>query len=154
MLASSFLFCCMVVLQEPTLESQFAMAKQCKSAARGTRGEARIVALKKSAAAFRRVLDSWPNAGPVQVESAFRCAEIYRTLGDAGGARGAFEERLGRAKGTSFGPRALLELGHLLRRQNQWGQAMVRYEEVFEWPGVFLRQENDAREWLVGPGFQ
>ena len=49
MLASSFLFCCMVVLQEPTLESQFAMAKQCKSAARGTRGEARIVALKKSA---------------------------------------------------------------------------------------------------------
>lgn len=148
MLASAILFCYMAVFQEPSLESQFALAKQCKSAVRGTRGEARIVALKKSAVAFRQVLNFWPGIGPVQAESAFRCAEIYRTLGDAGRARGAFEECLDCAKGTSFGPRALLELGHLLRRQNQWGKAMVRYKEVFDWPNVFLRQENDAREWL------
>ena len=134
--------------KELSLEVQMAKAKQCKKESRGLSGEARFEAMKKTIVAYRAVAIHWPGVGPIRAEAAFRRGEIHRTLGDRGAARGAFEEALDAGGKTPFGPRALLEIGHLHRRALEIGLAVRYYRQALNFRGVFLRQKNDAREWL------
>ena len=137
------------VPRQATPSLQLQHARQVKSAARGTRGAARIEALDRAVAAYAAVTEYWPEPGPVAAEAAFRRGEIQRSLGREGPARASFLEVLDLGPGTAFHPRALLELGHLRRRAGEYGQALERYRQVLEIQGVPLRYANDSREWTA-----
>ncbi len=129
---------------------QLAVAKKIKNAVRGKKGEERFRQLRQAAQAFARVARDWPHNKGVVAEACFRRGEILRSLGEAGAARGAFEDVLEVAPShNDFGVRALLELGHLCRRAQQHKDAVAFYQRARDCKGVSLRYQNDGREWIA-----
>ena len=131
-----------------TAESALAEAKAVKFAARGTKGEARLAALKKACRAFESVAEEWPQEGKITAEAAFRAAEIHRTMGNPGLARGQFEVSFDAGRGTLFAPRALIEVAHLERRAKKLEKALAMYERASTLEETPQRYQNDCREWI------
>ncbi|TAH36812.1 MAG: hypothetical protein EYC70_07435 [Planctomycetota bacterium] len=150
---ASFVLCTLAALQagevpkQPTAAAQLNYAKKVKSESRGTEGAERVAALQRALEAYAAVPRYWPDGGTLLAEAAFRRGEIHRGLGQAGAARGAFQEALDHGQGTDFVPRALLEIGHLHRREREMDAAVQAYQRVQALPGVNLRYLNDSREW-------
>ncbi|MDA0668220.1 MAG: hypothetical protein O3A50_10660 [Planctomycetota bacterium] len=138
------------VQKAESVEAQMEVAKQRKSEAQGLKGIARIEQLKAAAHAFQAVARFWPKEKEVVAEACFRRGEMLRSLGEAGAARGAFEEaaEAGRA-GNDFTARAYLELGHLCRRAFEHEDALVFYRKARDCKKVSLRYNNDGREWIT-----
>lgn len=138
------------VAQAESAEAQMAMAKRIKTEARGTRGELRMQRLKNAALAFVAVAHYWPEQESLVVEAHFRRAEILRSLGEGGAARGAFEDAVQASEeGNDYGVRALLEIGHLCRRAKRHVDAIRHYRRARDSQKASLRFQNDGREWLA-----
>ncbi|HJM39333.1 MAG TPA: tetratricopeptide repeat protein [Planctomycetota bacterium] len=131
----------------PTAEEQLLQAKKVKAEARGTKGEARVVALNKACEAYGAVLEYWPEAGLITAEAAFRQGEIHRGLGRPGPAKGAFESAVDQGASSGWEARGLLEIGHIHRRMAEMKDALLYYERALKLENVHLRYKNDSREW-------
>ncbi len=119
-------------------------------AARSDDGDERRRALERAAAVWGGLLAAFPDHGELPAEIAFRRGECLRTLGEEGGARGAFLECLDRAPtGSDWRMRALLELARSHRRLGEWRSALRTYGRALAEPGADLRRRNDAREEAV-----
>jgi len=138
------------VAKVESVEAQMEVAKQRKSEARGLKGIARIEQMKAAANAFQAVARFWPKEKEVVAEACFRRGEILRSMGEAGAARGAFEEAAEAERaGKDFTVRAYLELGHLCRRAFEHEDALVFYRKARDCKKVSLRYNNDGREWIT-----
>jgi tetratricopeptide (TPR) repeat protein len=136
------------VIRAPSLDEQFAYAKNCRNIATQYHGLARLVQLQRAVQAYLAVDEYWPGVGALQAEAAFRRGEVLLMLDREGAAWGAFQQAMDRGIGTDFRPRALLQMGHIQRRRGQYGNALVLYARLRAMPDLGLRQANDAREWL------
>lgn len=133
-----------------SVEAQMDAAKQAKSDARGLKGIARLEQLKAAADAFQAVSRYWPKEKEAVAEACFRRGEVLRSIGEAGAARGAFEETVAVGQsGGEFRVRAYLELGHLCRRAFEHEDALVYYQKARDCKKVSLRYNNDGREWMT-----
>ncbi|MDP6942269.1 MAG: hypothetical protein QGH51_09625 [Planctomycetota bacterium] len=131
----------------PTAEEQLLQAKAVKAESRGTKGEARVVALNKACEAYGAVLKFYPESGLITAEAAFRQGEIHRSLGRPGPAKGAFESAVDQGEGSGWEARGLLEIGHIHRRLVEMKDALLYYERVMKLENAHLRYKNDSREW-------
>jgi len=137
-------------IKAESVEAQLLVAKQVKGEARGLRGIARIKQMKAAAEAFQAVAHFWPKEKEQVVEANFRRGEVLRSIGEAGAARGAFEDVIGVLKsGNDYVVRAYLELGHLCRRAFEHQEALDYYAKAKNCKKVSLRYNNDGREWLA-----
>lgn len=133
-----------------SVEAQMAVARQLKSDVRGLKGIARLEQMAAAADAFQAVARYWPKEKEVVAEACFRRGEVLRSIGEAGAARGAFEEVVAVGqKGGEFRVRAYLELGHLCRRAFEHQDALAYYKKARECKKVSLRYNNDGREWIT-----
>jgi tetratricopeptide (TPR) repeat protein len=126
---------------------QLRSAKTIKSESRGTKGAARVLALDKACAAYDAVVKYWPESGVLTAEAAFRSGEINRSLGRPGAAKGSFEVAFDQGEGSTFAPRAILEIGHIHRRVSEMDKALEYYGRLASIKGVPVRYLNDSREW-------
>ena len=130
--------------------AQLAVASKIHESSKGRKGPRRLQILHEAVEAYEQVNRLWPSAHAECAVAAFRRGEIHRALEELGAARGAFEEVL---EVTESNPdlhvRALLELGHMDRREERWRDCVRRYQQVVGYSGASLRFQNDAREWIV-----
>ncbi|MBI4879254.1 MAG: tetratricopeptide repeat protein [Planctomycetes bacterium] len=112
-------------------QAQLEIAKQDRRKANKTSGEEKRAILEGTIAQYQKVLELYGEDGPACAEASFRIGEIERSLGDAPGARAAFETTLRYGKDAPlFAARALNELGHLARRSGDAAAAIAAYERV------------------------
>ena len=137
--------------QEPESASeQLAAASKIHESSKGRKGPRRLQILHEAVQAYEQVNRLWPSAQAERAVAAFRRGEIHRALDEVGSARGAFEEVLEVTKGNpDLHIRALLELGHMDRREERWRDCVRRYQQAVDYSGASLRFQNDAREWIV-----
>lgn len=139
-----------VIEQQQSAQAQLQTAAKAQEAARGRKGPRRLQLLHDAIAYYSAVPYWWPAAKPECAVAAFRRGEIHRALQESGEARGAFEEVLEAAlSADDLHIRAILELGHLDRRERRWGHAVARYQKAIACEEASLRFRNDGREWLV-----
>lgn len=134
--------------------AQLQHAKACKADARGTKGAARVAAMNKACQAYDAVVSYWPDSGVVTAEAAFRSGEINRTMGHIGVAKGRFEVSFDNGEGSTFASRALLEIGHIHRRESEMDKALEYYGRVAALKGAPIRYINDSREWAGKTHFE
>lgn len=133
-----------------TVELQFDMARVQKNRCTGLTGVAKVEQKRVAAEAYADVLRYWPNSHPFVEEACYRRAEILRSLGEDGAARGCFEDVLENAPANSdFYIRALLELGHLCRRNKQYKESLAYYAQAAAHKKGSLRYQITAQAWLA-----
>lgn len=131
-------------------QAQLERAVATQRSAVGRKGPRKMQILHQALADYRAVRRYWPEARQQCGLAAFRRGEIRRALEEEGAARGAFEEVLEEVpRGSDLHQRALLELGHLDRRQGRWRDALWRYGQVSDQREGNLRYRNDGREWTA-----
>ncbi len=134
----------------PGAQAQLEIAKQERRKANKTSGEEKRSILEGTIAQYQKVLELHGEDGPACAEASFRIGEIERSLGDAPGARAAFETTLSFGKDAPrFAARALNELGHLARRSGDAGAAIAAYERVL---AEFPAEEAEAVKSLTWIG--
>jgi tetratricopeptide (TPR) repeat protein len=139
-----------IIAQEASVQDQLKRAAKAQEAARGRKGPRRLQLLHDAIAYYQAVPHWWPAVREECAVAAFRRGEIHRALQESGEARGAFEEVLeATLPADDLHVRAILELGHLDRREHQWGHAIARYRNAVACEKASLRFRNDGREWLV-----
>jgi len=133
-----------------TPEEQLVQARAVQAAIIGSRGEAKRARQEEAVQAWRAVRKHHPRARAAIAEAAFRRGELLRVMEEPGASRGAFQEALEFAPADSaWRVRALLELGHLARREGEWEKALVAYRRARETRGADRRHRNTAREWIT-----
>jgi tetratricopeptide (TPR) repeat protein len=133
-----------------TPEEQLVQARAAQAAITGSRGELKRKRQQAAVEAWRAVREHHPRARAAIAEAAFRRGELLRAMEESGASRGAFQEVLEFAPADStWRVRALLELGHLARREGEWEKALVSYRRARETRGADLRHRNAAREWIT-----
>lgn len=147
-------WCTPVLAQESikaeSVEAQMSTAQHLKAKVRGLRGVPKLTQMQEAADAFQAVARYWPREKEIVAEACFRRGEILRSMGEAGAARGAFEESAAvGSKGLDFTVRSYLELGHLCRRAFEHEDALAFYRKARDCKKVSLRYNNDGREWLT-----
>lgn len=136
--------------QVQSASDQLAIASKIHESSKGRKGPRRLQILHEAVEAYEQVSQSWPSAQTECAIAAFRRGEIHRALGELGSARGAFEEALDFTRDNpDLHARALLELGHMDRREERWRDCVARYRQALKLSGASLRFQNDAREWIV-----
>lgn len=136
--------------QQDSAAAQLQRAAKAQEAARGRKGPRRLQLLHDAILYYSAVSYWWPAAKTELAMAAYRRGEIHRALQESGEARGAFEEVLeATLPADDLYIRALLELGHLDRREQRWSFAVARYQQAIACEKASLRFRNDAREWLV-----
>lgn len=125
-------------------------AQKLRRAASKKVGEERRAQLESAIAAYRKVVDECKDEPREAAEAAFRAGEIERSLGDAAGAREAFEKSVALGKSApQFGARALNELAHLARREKKLDAAMALYKRV---PAEYPQQEAEGARAMTWVG--
>jgi len=109
--------------------TQLARARGVQAALRA-RGESEEAARAGAVRAFRAVRRFFPGAKAEGAEGALRAAELLRADGQLEAARRELEVCRRLADSTELGQRALLELGHMARREERWERALDAYERV------------------------
>ncbi|MCP4092226.1 MAG: hypothetical protein GY747_02165 [Planctomycetes bacterium] len=133
-----------------TASEQLSVASKIYESSKGRKGPRRLQILHEAIEAYERVNQLWPSTHAECALAAFRRGEIHRALDEVGEARGAFEEVLEVTKSNpDLHVRALLELGHMDRREERWRDCVLRYQQAVKHSGASLRFQNDAREWIV-----
>jgi tetratricopeptide (TPR) repeat protein len=136
--------------QVATAELQFDVARVQKNSCTGLAGVAKVAQKRVAAEAYADVLRYWPDAHPFVEEACYRRAEILRSLGEEGAARGCFEDVLEKAPADSdFYIRALLELGHSCRRNKQYKDSLAYYAQAAAHDKGSLRYQITAQAWLA-----
>jgi tetratricopeptide (TPR) repeat protein len=138
------------VARSESAEAQLQHAAEAHAASRGRKGPRRLQLLYQAIACYRAVQQFWPEDKAECAVAGFRRGEIHRALEESGAARGAFEEVLEAApRSHDLHIRALLELGHLDRRDRRWHDAVGWYQRAVDCEQASLCYRNDAREWIV-----
>lgn len=136
--------------QAATAELQFAQAKVEKSRCIGLTGIAKSAQKRVAADAYAKVRLYWPDSHPYVEEACYRRAEILRSLGEDGAARGCFEEVITFAPVDSdFHIRALLELGHLCRRNKLYKDSLMYYAKSAAHKKGSLRYQIMGQAWIA-----
>ncbi len=138
------------VPKQESAEVQLLLATDAHQAARGRKGPRRQQLLHEAIEYYQAVGRWWPGESSEVSVAAFRRGEIHRSLDEAGRARGAFEEVIESASPSSdLHIRAILEVGHIDRRDRRWSDAARHYRRAAACEEASLRFRNDAREWLL-----
>ena len=112
---------------------------------KGSDSRARTERLEKAYAAFANVERRFPASPTAVAEAAFRQGQVLGRLARTKDALAAFE-RSAASDSKGFGARALLESGHLQRRQKLYPDAAISYRRAIGQKGG--RYSDRARLWL------
>jgi hypothetical protein len=132
-----------------------AAASAIKRGAYATSGEAREALLLDAARAYEQVANETSFGQGDRVEGAFRAGEILRSRGFVEDAVARFREasRMGsdheHPAVRSFGARGLLELAHVVRRENDLDAALEAYTDVRQRFEKQRRQVAHACTWTI-----
>ncbi len=128
---------------------QMEVAKKAKQAAHKQDGDEKRKGLEASVAAYREVIDRFPDEGETCAEAAFRIGEIERALGATSEAQAAFETAVRySAASPRFAARAINELGHLARREGRLQDAVATYRRVLDEHGDEDAEAVKALTWI------
>ncbi len=118
--------------EEPakTARAQLEYASSLKLRLRGTSGEERKKRRAEAVTAYRALHHLFPKKTAERTEASFRAGELLRAGGNLRAAAAEFERGVKLGKGTDFGARAGLEVGHLRRRAHRLLEALRAYESV------------------------
>jgi tetratricopeptide (TPR) repeat protein len=133
--------------KKDSAEAQLKYAQTLRQALRGAEGEARGVARKAAIAAYRALREYFPDDAPACAEAAFRASELLRAENEREAALAELVIARDRGAGTPFHGRALLEIGHVQRRAQNFQEALVAYEAVLSDTNTTQRQKDDASLW-------
>lgn len=137
----------------PRMESaqeQLKYAAGLKQAMRGTEGEARDAARKTAVQAYRAVRQHYKEDAKACAEASFRAGELLRSANDMEGALSEFSIAKERGADSPFRVRAMLEIGHVQRREKKYQEALSAYEAVLSDATATQRQKDDASLWAGG----
>jgi hypothetical protein len=124
-----------------------ARASDLRLALRGLRGKARLAAVDAAVAAYRAIRREFPEERLAVAEAAFRAGELLRSTGDGEGALAEFTiARDGPGRGP-FRVRALLEIGHVHRREGRHGAALDAYLAASTDAAAAVRWREEASVW-------
>jgi tetratricopeptide (TPR) repeat protein len=133
---------------QATAAEQLVHAASLKTAIRGTTGKARDAARRAAIEAYRAVCLRFQNDGKACAEASFRAGELLRAAGDGPAAIAEFERARERGAETPFRVRAMLEIGHVLRREGKSAEALGAYETAVAEPRATPSQRDDASYWI------
>ena len=128
-------------------EAQLGHARRLKRQMCDKEDDELVVWRERTVEAYRAVRVFHPGAGASCVEAAFRAGEILRAGGDESGAREEFRWRCDNGEGSAFRARAGLEIGHVHRRRERWGEAVAAYLEVAADASASAARREDAWLW-------
>jgi tetratricopeptide (TPR) repeat protein len=128
-------------------EAQLKLATELRNALRGLEGGERDAARARALAACRAVRQYFPGEGWACAEAAFRAGELLRAAGDLAGAAAEFQAAREQKGESPFRLRALLELGHMQRKDKQLERALASYEAALGDPGATPGQRDEASLW-------
>ena len=111
-------------------EAQLKAAYAVKKQSHGKEGEEKRQILLAAVAAYAEVGVRFPEDKEGCATAAFRIGEIQRSIGEAAAAEKAFQEVLVHGSPEDLVARALLELGHLKRREKELERAIDLYGQV------------------------
>lgn len=135
----------------PRLESsaaQLAHAAACKTAMRGKAGDALESSRKAAIEAYRAVREHFAGDARACAEASFRSGELLRASSDTAGALAEFQLARERGADTPFRVRALMEIGHIHRRERKHAETMTAYESVLTDAAATPSQQDDASYWI------
>jgi tetratricopeptide (TPR) repeat protein len=135
------------VPRKESAEAQLKYAQSLRQALRGTEGEARNAARKAAIAAYRAVREYFPDNAAACAESAFRASELLRAENEREAALAELAIARDRGAGTPFRGRALLDIGHVHRRGQNYQEALAAYEAVLSDTATTQREKDDAALW-------
>ncbi len=143
-------------------DDQLAHARRLKRRLSGLAGEELCFWRDQAIEAYQAVRHFHPQARVIGAEAAFRAAELLRAAGEDARALEEFRWSAREGQGTEFRARALLEIGHLHRRNERRAEALEAYldvagdakaegfrrDDAWYWAGVVWKTEGrleDAR---------
>jgi tetratricopeptide (TPR) repeat protein len=118
-----------------------------KRALRGARGARRMEARREAVEAYRAVRQYHPRERALAAEASFRAAELLRSGREAKAALVEFDQAWSLGRGTRFGARAGLEMGHISRRSLRLNDALAAYEGVEALGPQFAEERDLAAYW-------
>lgn len=98
--------------------------------------------------AYQAVRVHHPEEVSIGAEAAFRAGELLRTDGRTAEAAAEFESAARLGRGGPFECRALIERGHLARRDGEPRRALDYYHDVVAKRTAGARQRDDAWYWI------
>lgn len=135
---------------EPRLadaRAQFARAVELRSAARSATPATRVERVRRAAEAYRAVHAYFPGERALVAEAAFRAGELLRSVDASAPAERELELARELGRGTAFRARAGLELGHLLRSDEEHERALAAFLAVAADDSCERRYRDEAELW-------
>jgi tetratricopeptide (TPR) repeat protein len=129
-----------------TLRDALRGAEELAERVRGLEGAERQTALEQAAKQYEEVGTRHADAGPGAAEAWWEAGELWRRHGSMALAEKAYRRTL-ELDANRYGERALLELGHVLRRQDRAADAIDCYTKATAVKPASARA-HEARLWI------